>query len=468
MNHLTISDYKEWTPGLYLIDAGCSAGKSTFVIKELYPFAKEQGRRILLLSNRLALKKQQEILAQDTDIELMTYQKVEFNQYQQKIEVLSNYQHDDLLNRIEEFDYLVLDEAHYLFQDASFNPRTEDIIKIVKHYKDSKIILMMSATSQLLKEYYGNWIKKTYYVERDYSYIKGLYAYTTRETVSKIIQSIPLDEKILFFSDKKKRLTQLHNLYKDSVYLESGNKDVNPVFQQIITQERFNERILLTTKVLDNGINLKDDKIKHIFIEMTDMVEFVQCLGRKRVLDSNDTVTVYFYAGIDTFSGSYGRLKRNMKIAAEYFPLKENGGFEIFQDKYRFESNMPKFFDNKMEIIYPAYFKAEHDYAFYKKITTKETSFVKEVCKELKRPCRWYEKMTPDDELESYLESNLGRKYFKADKEELAKIFDIRKDGHLLKSVKIMNQYLENNGFKYCIDIGTEKRRRYWVIKVIA
>lgn len=145
MEYLTIPDYKEWTPGLYLVDAGCNAGKSTFVIKKLYPFAKEQQKRILMFSNRLALKGQQELLTQDTDIMLMTYQKLEFNQRQQGIEVISTYQPEDLMPLVEQFDYLVLDEAHYLFQDASFNLATETIVKMVDHYRDSKIVLMITS-----------------------------------------------------------------------------------------------------------------------------------------------------------------------------------------------------------------------------------------------------------------------------------------------------------------------------------
>ena len=130
-----------------------------------------------MFSNRLALKGQQEILTQGTDIMLMTYQKLEFNQYQQKIEIVSTYQHEDLMPFVEQFDYLVLDEAHYLFQDASFNLATETIIEMVERYRDSKIVLMLSATPQLLKKYFDMQIKKTYVVERDYSYIKKLYAY---------------------------------------------------------------------------------------------------------------------------------------------------------------------------------------------------------------------------------------------------------------------------------------------------
>lgn len=467
MKYLTIPDYKEWTPGLYLVDAGCNAGKSTFVIKELYPFAKEQHKRILMFSNRLALKEQQEILTQGTDIMLMTYQKLEFNQCQQGIEVISTYQPEDLMPLVEQFDYLVLDEAHYLFQDASFNLATETIVKMVDRYRDSKIVLMLSATPQLLQEYYGAKIDKTYTVERDYSHIKKLYAYSDREAVYKIINDAPKDEKIIFFGDSKKRLKNLHILYEDSSYLEGQNKETNPVFRQIVTNERFDCRILFTTKVLDNGVNLKDNSIKHIIIDLSDLTEFVQCLGRRRILNTDEGVTVYFYSGIDSISGKYGDLKKAMRVAEEYYTVKDYN-FESFSNKYRFVSNMPKFFDNTMHIVYSAYFKARYDFRFYRSIVKKETSMIDEIEKLLKIPCLLYEKVSKNYRLTQYLESNIGKKFFKPDSEILIEVFDLKKDGHLLKSRKMLNQYLKEYGFEYHINDGKEKRKVYWVIEKVA
>lgn len=78
--------------------------------------------------------------------------------------------------------------------------------------------------------------------------------------------------------------------YPDSEYLNSGNKDESLAFRQITQNACFGCQMLFTTKVLDNGVNLKDKAIKHIIIEQTDMVEFMQCLGRKRVQSPDDTI----------------------------------------------------------------------------------------------------------------------------------------------------------------------------------
>lgn len=238
--YLEVPNYQSWTAGLYLIDAPCGSGKSYFVFKTLYPFVHEAGKKMLVFSNRLALKAQQELQAAGFDIQFMTYQKLEFKVYldgwaeQGKI--------SDSMQELEKFDYLVLDEAHYIFQDATFNKNTETIIKMIERFRTSKVIIMLSATAELLREYFNDVIELPP-TQSDYSYIKEVYFYNDRRTVNKIIDSISEDEKILMFGDKMERLEKLHLQYPDSVYLRSDNKD-NVTFKQIEAEERFEQRIL--------------------------------------------------------------------------------------------------------------------------------------------------------------------------------------------------------------------------------
>ena len=45
------------------------------------------------------------------------------------------------------FDYIIIDEAHYLFQDALFNRNTEIMLDMVEQLQKSKVIVLMSATA---------------------------------------------------------------------------------------------------------------------------------------------------------------------------------------------------------------------------------------------------------------------------------------------------------------------------------
>ena len=103
------------------------------------------------------------------------------------------------------------------------------------------------------------------------------------------------------------------------------------------------------------------------------MVEFIQCLGRKRVQDAEDTVKLYFYDNFQKIAGLYSRLEPQMRIATEYFQLKENGLKEEFKNRYRL-ALLPNFFDNKSDLVFPTYYKADHDYKFCRSVTKKETS----------------------------------------------------------------------------------------------
>lgn len=222
---------------------------------------------MLVLSNRLALKAQQEHQAFGTDIACMTYQKMEYNVYLNGLWTVQN-SVPDLMQLIEqEFDYIILDEAHYLFQDAAFNRRTSTVFEMIERFRKSKVIIMLSATADLLKKYFSSKITATYTADADYSYIESVSYYTRKDTLLKILDNIPADEKVVVFGDNKERLQELNRRYPDSAYLSGDNKDTSPVFKQIVQTERFGCRMLFTTKVLDNGVNLKDKAIKHIIIE---------------------------------------------------------------------------------------------------------------------------------------------------------------------------------------------------------
>ena len=53
------------------------------------------------------------------------------------------------------------------------------------------------------------------------------------------------------------------------------------------------KRILFTTTVLYNGIDIKDETVKHIFIEQWLPMEVIQEIGRKRSQNESDTCKLY-------------------------------------------------------------------------------------------------------------------------------------------------------------------------------
>ena len=77
-----ISDeYQQWKPGdIIIIHAQTGAEKTFFVLDKLLPFLKGEGKRLLYLANRTALRDQVELSYQEEyedNIWTMTYQKFE-------------------------------------------------------------------------------------------------------------------------------------------------------------------------------------------------------------------------------------------------------------------------------------------------------------------------------------------------------------------------------------------------------
>lgn len=217
-NRVEIHDFKDWKAGVYLIEAGCGQGKNYFVFNTLFPYAHENGKRMLVFSNRVALREQQQAQTQEKDVKLITYQSLEHDEYLETMQDTKN-KVRGLMQQVGEYDYIILDEAHYLYQDAPFNKNTETIIELIEKYRSSKIIVLLSATPDLLKKYLR--IDKPYFFKADYSYIKEVQYYTKRDTLDEIISKIPENEKIVVFADSKDRLKELHSEYPNSAYLDT-------------------------------------------------------------------------------------------------------------------------------------------------------------------------------------------------------------------------------------------------------
>lgn len=197
------------------------------------------------------------------------------------------------------------------------------------------------------------------------------------------------------------------------------------------------------------------------------MVEFIQCLGRKRIQDAEDTVELYFYDNFQKITGLYRHLEPQMQIVAEYLYLRENGLTEEFKNKYQVVP-LPKFFNNRSDLIFPTYYKAKHDYQFCRSITKKETSLHQQVAIALQKNLVHYEEAEKYYTLLNYLEQNLKRRFFKSDRTELIEVFNVCDKYHRQRTIGVLNQYMIENKIMYELQSGqtgrNEGRKTFWVI----
>lgn len=111
--------------------------------------------------------------------------------------------------------------------------------------------------------------------------------------------------KWIIFSSNKGKVGEWKNRINRSYEIVSADDKEKSIITEIISSEKFSTEVLITTKLLDNGVNFKDENLKNLVIDTISEVEFVQMVGRKR-LKEGEKITIYipkktkmFFIGYD-------------------------------------------------------------------------------------------------------------------------------------------------------------------------
>lgn len=280
-------EYKEWKQGdIILIKSPTGSGKSEFIKNQLLKWCESQQKSILLLSNRALLFQQQ------------------INDIRQKNGRLSDeltlalYQ--TFSDSIENYDYVVCDECHYFYEDSGFNRETDFVYKQIIQGHSDGIIILLSATPELIEDYLEDKIRKTYTISLNLNNY-NLYRYPSRKKVHLIIEQIRKDypnEKIIYFSSSVQDAYEISGCFKDSAFICSqSNKRYSRYIdkeqrKRIQQDSQFSCSLLCATTALDNGINIKDKQVKHVILDVFSSVSTVQCFGRKR-LEEDEQINIY-------------------------------------------------------------------------------------------------------------------------------------------------------------------------------
>ena len=373
-----IDNWNPQTP--VIISAPTGSGKNTFIMKNLVKrLFKKYGfnKKILLLSNRVALNRQSKLNYLD-ELQYLTrneYFKTEKdNRTPQGLDTLTDFKiiwilsYQQLYERnikgkgqyidLNQFDYVVFDEAHFFTSDATFNVNTDELLKYAVMEAKNAVRIYMTATIEtvfgvILKAEYNDteriisqaeycrnmqrpgsieifnieneynsmplslnkvgskiddidsnideaneqfranpkhtMVVHFYYMSCNYEYIDAYTYKDEDELIPKIEKSKDKwlifvsklsdeDEKVPFNNIQGKTIAKLSRRRID-------NKEKSKsVYNNIIETEKFEEDVVIVTSLMDNGINIKEDKVKNIVIDgIFDRVEFKQMIGRIRV-----------------------------------------------------------------------------------------------------------------------------------------------------------------------------------------
>lgn len=278
-------------------------------------------------------------------IEIETYQAIEAeicnwqvceNMFDKNVKEGFSYKYKD-------YDYVICDECHYFLADSNFNTNTVLSFRFVQELFANRIRIFMSATigdirsfiikdNEKRKKWHvrdidDHWIQKekydsTYhygiiynsqerdmYIEatsksvlskktqfeyaltRDYSYVK-INILKSRKMIADVVKkSKKRDGKWFIFADSikfgnmlKKEL-ETKNHYKVVMITATyrNDEEAAEVVDEIVENSTIEKAdIVISTSVMDNGINLKDKNLKNFVLLADTEVEFIQMLGRKR------------------------------------------------------------------------------------------------------------------------------------------------------------------------------------------
>lgn len=301
-------EYMKWPADSYVfINAGTGTGKTTF-IEELARLSKYH---ILILTNRRANREQIQNHLKNSGVFGLGYmvKVISYQELEKNIDLTS-----DILDL---YDYIVCDESHYYLADSDFNSLTNlSLMKIMSTKHAVKIF--MSATNEYIQDRITKRLINFY--KNDLNVAQKLFIYEMQKSATSIRNIISFDnfekdlvDKILdsnskwlifvksiaqgreFYSKLQKKLDeQIIFLDRDSA--DEGTEVQKVTFKKLIEDEIFDQKVLITTCLLDNGVNIRSNELNNIVCFDDDPVEIIQMIGRKRFNEhENDFVDIYLY-----------------------------------------------------------------------------------------------------------------------------------------------------------------------------
>lgn len=432
-----IDHWRYWNP--VLIRAGTGMGKSSFSFEELIQRARRLGKNVVILSNRSALNLQQkqevircaapELEDQLTDKGIRDrdiFGNTAVVLYQALPRFLNDPKNKEWLANVL---YLVADECHYFCADAGFNHNCGYHLKLILDHFKYAIRIYMTATDwsvqyplykaeasikYLWGRFFGQFQERCFHRycwTEDFSHV-NLHFVGGLDEIKQLIIRKP-NEKFLLFVDNKERGKEFsRELGSRAIYLDADSKS-SKAMEKLLRNNAFEEQVLITTKVLDCGVNVWDDRLRNVAVMTEDRTSMVQMLGRKRckpgervnlyVCDVDRQVLLRRHReGCELLEA-----KKRYEASDEYARRRmRNEIWNGDDDRLRlyFKLSEDDLFPNRM-----AFYALNRKLYFYEEILLGEKDFREVVCSWFgKKPEPKAPEKTPEDELAAFCEAHLG------------------------------------------------------------
>lgn len=310
-----------WTPpNPVLINTPPGSGKTSFVYEVLLPKAIAKGQNVLLVSNRTGLSDQEKYavmdVLEDPNRFYLTPEGVRAQEDFGAVRVITYHRLPALVTDpgfrtwVANLAFVVFDEAHFFVADAVFNQNCDYILKLATKHFCHAVRLYLTATSEdiiepLAKAEEENfrclispplWYPPRefiwYHRAGNYDQYKLSFFNSLSEFIPKI-QEDPNQKWIIFVDSKNQGKEFATELGKQvAVYIDAEKKSGKP--WETILSGHLPSQVLVTTAVLDNGINIVDQDVKNVVIVADNRTALLQMLGRRRV-SKDEKINLFIY-----------------------------------------------------------------------------------------------------------------------------------------------------------------------------
>lgn len=423
------NEIKNWIPAdPILIDAPTGKGKNTLILEECIPRAIQAKRNVLIVSNRVALSVQQKRAVMKTTkspmndrltdkgvLETESFGNTKVITYHRLRTFFEDKNNEEWLQKVM---FVILDECHFFVSDSLFNEWCGYYLEKIVWKFSNAIRIYLTATSwdvlypiaEAEKSKYHQFVKPNYwqpprkclryYFPRDFDNYK-LNFISKAEDLSYLIEASQGEKWLIFIDNKDKGKSLSSDLGVKCAYLDAENKG-SKIWEQIVNKQKFENQVLITTSVLDNGVNVVDDNLKNIVVFTDSRTSIIQMIGRKRCTE-NESVNLWV---CDVPLDKAQRYYQEYERLYEWYKAFDNCHDEL--DRHKLASKIwcadnpklrklfgigrGKLFENKM-----ARFSIERKLDFYKNIVDGKTTFQNSVQewlgKPIEEPLRYVDKL---------------------------------------------------------------------------
>lgn len=341
-DEITNEKVKSVCNGVYLIGAEVGSGKTTFIEKVILKVAEEENKKVMIVAHRKSLVRQiakglgfnlkdkdrtffcgsssytevnneTETIHKDNISEyvennvcILTYQKLET--YIKRNKLNSNIFDMDKHWSPYDYDYVCLDETHYIVTDAHFNLNSIHTLNYIENrYKENKSkVFMLTGTPKPLA-YLGlgkkidiNILRKPNLKNHN---VKNIVISKRNHMDSLLFTKAKSGEKCIVFVSSSNVGIEIRDKMK-SLGIEVGfvcadhnhnrSEIDEDVRDSIVNDKKVSVQIAILTSVMNTGVSIEASGVENVFMMgIFSPVEIQQSVARLRLGDEQEMISLY-------------------------------------------------------------------------------------------------------------------------------------------------------------------------------